>query len=81
MNKKILALALVVVSVVAVIAINGFGNSDNDASGKTLIIISPDYSSQPAAKTAIDEFVTAAEAAGFTTSVIDTLSDNAKVNG
>ncbi len=56
-------------------------DSGDDATSKTLVIISPDYSAQPAAKTAIDEFVTAANAAGFKTSVIDTLSDNAKVNG
>jgi ribose transport system substrate-binding protein len=81
MNKKILVLALAVVAVVAAAVYITTGNSGNGASGKTLAIISPDYSAQPAAKTAIDEFVTAAEAAGFTTSVVDTLSDNAKVNG
>jgi ribose transport system substrate-binding protein len=81
MNKKILVLALAVVAVVAAAVYITTGNSGNGASGKTLAIISPDYSAQPAAKTAIDEFVTAAEAAGFKTSVVDTLSDNAKVNG
>jgi len=81
MNKKILGLVAAVVAVVAVVAFIGVGNSKDSSSGKTLAIISPDYSSQPAAKTAIDEFVTAAKAAGFKTSVVDTLSDNAKVNG
>jgi ribose transport system substrate-binding protein len=46
-----------------------------------LAIISPDYSAQPAAKTAIDEFVKQANAAGIETSVVDTKSDNALVNG
>ena len=58
MNKKILVLALAVVAVVAAAVYVTTGNSGNGASGKTLAIISPDYSAQPAAKTAIDEFVT-----------------------
>jgi len=74
-------LKILTLSIVAVIALAGCSSSSDDASGKTLAIISPDYSAQPAAKTAIDEFVTAARAAGFTTTVVDTLSDNAKVNG
>lgn len=67
-------------AIVVLAALTSCGSSDS-TSEKTIAIISPDYSAQPAAKTAIDEFVKAANEAGMKTSVVDTMSDNAKVNG
>lgn len=46
----------------------------------TIAVLSPDYSAQPAAKTAIDAFVADAEARGHTATVVDTNSDNAAMN-
>lgn len=48
--------------------------------GKSLAVLSPDYSAQPAAKEAIDLFVAEAEARGHEVSVVDTNSDNAAMN-
>jgi len=50
------------------------------AGGKTLAIISPYYSSQPATKEVVDAFKTAAEAAGHTVTLTDTNNDLAAVN-
>ena len=48
--------------------------------GKTIAVLSPDYSAQPAAKTAVDAFVAEAESRGHTATVVDTNSDNAAMN-
>lgn len=47
---------------------------------QTLAVLSPDYSAQPAAKTAIDAFVVEAKGRGHTVTVVDTNSDNAAMN-
>jgi ribose transport system substrate-binding protein len=48
---------------------------------RSLAIITPDYAAQPAAKEAIDLFITEAEARGYETSLVDTNSDNAAISG
>lgn len=47
----------------------------------SIAVITPDYAAQPAAKEAIDLFVTEAEARGYDVSMTDTNSDNAAING
>ncbi|HKZ92761.1 MAG TPA: substrate-binding domain-containing protein [Candidatus Limnocylindrales bacterium] len=49
--------------------------------GKTIAVITPDYAAQPAAKEAIDLFMTEAQARGYDVSLTDTASDNAAING
>lgn len=56
------------------------GTAADDGAAKTIAVLSPDYSAQPAAKTAIDAFVTEAEARGHTATIVDTNSDNAAMN-
>jgi ribose transport system substrate-binding protein len=51
------------------------------AEARTIAIITPDYAAQPAAKEAIDLFQAEAEARGYQTSLTDTASDNAAING
>jgi ribose transport system substrate-binding protein len=48
---------------------------------RTIAIISPDYSTQPASKEAIDLFQSEAEARGYETTLVDTAGDNAAING
>jgi ribose transport system substrate-binding protein len=48
---------------------------------KTIAIISPDYAAQPAAKEAIDLFMTEAKSQGYAVTLTDTNSDNAAING
>lgn len=47
---------------------------------RTIAVLSPDYSAQPAAKEAIDLFMSAAKARGYKVSLVDTNSDNAAMN-
>ena len=49
--------------------------------GKTIAIVSPYYSNQPAPKEVVDAFKTAAEAKGYTVTLVDTKGDLAAVNG
>ena len=49
--------------------------------GKTIAIVSPYYSDQPATKEVVDAFKTAAEAKGYTVTLVDTKGDLAAVNG
>lgn len=49
--------------------------------GRTIAIITPDYAAQPASKEAIDLFITEAQARGYDTTLTDTNSDNAAING
>jgi len=49
--------------------------------GKTIAIVSPYYSNQPATKEVVDAFKTAAEAKGYTVTLVDTKGDLASVNG
>jgi ribose transport system substrate-binding protein len=49
--------------------------------GRTIALITPDYAAQPAAKEAIDLFMTEAAARGYDVSLTDTASDNAAING
>jgi len=49
--------------------------------GKTIAIVSPYYSNQPATKEVVDAFKTAAEAKGYTVTLVDTKGDLAAVNG
>jgi ribose transport system substrate-binding protein len=51
------------------------------AETRTIAIITPDYAAQPAAKEAIDLFQAEAEARGYDTTLTDTNSDNAAING
>src|SRR5687768_1128010 len=74
-------LALAATAVVAPVAAQSPSAAAPSGAGRSLIIISPDYAAQPAAKEAIDQFVLAAEARGYETNVRDTGSDNAAVNG
>mgnify|MGYP001817250253 CR=1 FL=1 len=49
--------------------------------GKSLAVITPFYSSQPATKEAVDLFIADAESRGYDTKLIDTNNDNPAVNG
>jgi ribose transport system substrate-binding protein len=49
--------------------------------GKTIAIVSPYYSNQPATKEVVDAFKTAAEGKGYTVTLVDTKGDLAAVNG
>jgi ribose transport system substrate-binding protein len=70
------ALALVVVAAPAVAQ-----DETMTGAGKSIAVITPDYAAQPAAKEAIDLFVSEAEARGYDVSLTDTASDNAAING
>jgi len=47
---------------------------------KTIAVLSPDYSAQPAAKTAVDAFIAEAESRGHVATIVDTNTDNAAMN-
>ncbi|CAN5858093.1 hypothetical protein BH23CHL8_BH23CHL8_21930 [soil metagenome] len=49
--------------------------------GRTIAVITPDYAAQPAAKEAIDQFRAEAASRGYETTLVDTASDNAAING
>jgi ribose transport system substrate-binding protein len=50
-------------------------------SGRTIAIITPDYSTQPAPKEAIDLFQAEMEARGYDVTLTDTAGNNAAING
>jgi ribose transport system substrate-binding protein len=74
-------LALAVAAVAAPVAAQSPSPAAMTGEGKTIAIISPDYAAQPASKEAIDLFVAAARARGYTTTLVDTASDNAAISG
>ena len=74
-------LALAAAALAAPVAAQSPSAPAQTGAGKTIFIVSPDYAAQPAAKEAIDQFVAAAEARGYTTDLVDTASDNAAING
>lgn len=74
-------LALTVAALAAPVAAQSPSAPAQTGAGKTIKIISPDYAAQPAAKEAIDQFIAAATARGYTTDLVDTNSDNAAING
>jgi ribose transport system substrate-binding protein len=49
--------------------------------GKSIMIITPFYASQPATTQAVDLFMAEANARGYETKLVDTAGDNAAVNG
>lgn len=49
--------------------------------GKSIIVITPFYASQPATTTAVDLFIAEASERGYDTKLVDTAGDNAAVNG
>lgn len=74
-------LALTVAALAAPVVAQSPSAPAQTGAGKTIKIISPDYAAQPAAKEAIDQFIAAATARGYTTDLVDTNSDNAAING
>jgi ribose transport system substrate-binding protein len=72
------------IAALAMVAVAGAalaGPSAAQDEARTLAIITPDYAAQPAAKEAIDLFITEAEARGYETTLTDTNRDNAAING
>lgn len=73
-----------VAGVVALAATAGLvacgSKSSSSKANKTIAIISPYYSSQPATKQVVDSFEADAKAAGYTTTLVDTKGDLAAVN-
>ncbi len=81
-RRRWIAGALAVASFAGVAACGGDdegGSGDGD--GKTIAIVSPYYSDQPATKEVVDAFTAAAEANGHTVTLVDTKGDLAAVNG
>jgi ribose transport system substrate-binding protein len=70
-----LALASTVVAAPAV------AQDDMPGEGKSIIVITPFYASQPATTEAVDLFIAEANERGFETKLVDTAGDNAAVNG
>ena len=68
-----------VVALAATAGLVACGSSSKKAN-KTIAIISPYYSSQPATKQVVDAFEADAKAAGYTTTLVDTKGDLAAVN-
>jgi len=81
-RRRWIAGALALASLAGVAACGGDdegGSGDGD--GKTIAIVSPYYSDQPATKEVVDAFTAAAEANGHTVTLVDTKGDLAAVNG
>jgi ribose transport system substrate-binding protein len=74
--------ALIAAVVVASVAIPAAAQSEAPTEeARSIAVITPDYAAQPAAKEAIDLFMTEAEARGYDVTLTDTASDNAAING
>ena len=54
---------------------------DGSGDGKSIIVITPFYASQPATTQAVDLFIAEATDRGYDTKLVDTAGDNAAVNG
>lgn len=54
---------------------------DGSGDGKSIIVITPFYASQPATTQAVDLFIAEANERGYETKLVDTAGDNAAVNG
>ncbi len=81
-QRRWIAAALAATSLAGVAACGGDdGESSGNGDGKTIAIVSPYYSDQPATKEVVDAFTAAAEANGHTVSLVDTKGDLAAVNG
>lgn len=81
-RRRWIAGALALASLAGVAACGGDdegGSGDGD--GKTIAIVSPYYSDQPATKEVVDAFTAAAEANGHTVTLVDTKGDLSAVNG
>lgn len=79
-RRRWIAGALAVASFAAVAACGG-DDEGSSGDGKTIAIVSPYYSDQPATKEVVDAFTAAAEANGHTVTLVDTKGDLAAVNG
>lgn len=71
------ALALAATAVAAPVV----AQDDMAGEGKSIIVITPFYASQPATTAAVDLFIAEAEERGYETKLVDTAGDNAAVNG
>lgn len=82
-KRRWTAVALAAASLAGVAACGGDDgeSSSGGGEGKTIAIVSPYYSDQPATKEVVDAFTAAAEANGHTVSLVDTKGDLAAVNG
>jgi len=56
-------------------------DEEGTGAGKSIIVITPFYASQPATKEAVDLFIGDAESRGYEAKLVDTAGDNAAVNG
>lgn len=75
------AVSIAALAIMAAVAPGTAQDETMTGEGKSIAVITPDYAAQPAAKEAIDLFVTEAEARGYDVSLTDTASDNAAING
>ena len=83
-TRKTVRLGLVAASTIAVAVattVMPAAAQDETGAGKSIAVITPDYAAQPAAKEAIDLFVSEAKARGYDVKMTDTNSDNAAING
>jgi len=80
-RRRLVAGFLTMAAVAGVAACGGDDEGGSEGDGKTIAIVSPYYSDQPATKEVVDAFTAAAEANGHTVTLVDTKGDLAAVNG
>jgi len=80
-RRRLVAGFLTMAAVAGVAACGGDDEGGSEGGGKTIAIVSPYYSDQPATKEVVDAFTAAAEANGHTVTLVDTKGDLAAVNG
>jgi ribose transport system substrate-binding protein len=74
-SVAVLALATTAIAAPAV------AQDEMSGEGKSIIVITPFYASQPATTQAVDLFIAEATDRGYETKLVDTAGDNAAVNG
>jgi ribose transport system substrate-binding protein len=74
-SVAVLALATTAIAAPAV------AQDEMSGEGKSIIVITPFYASQPATTQAVDLFIAEANDRGYETKLVDTAGDNAAVNG
>ena len=79
-RRGIVAVAALALATTAVAA-PAVAQDDMSGEGKSIIVITPFYASQPATTQAVDLFIAEATERGYETKLVDTAGDNAAVNG
>jgi ribose transport system substrate-binding protein len=80
-RRRLVAGFMAVAAFAGVAACGGDDEGAIGGEGKTIAVVSPYYSDQPATKEVVDAFKAAAEANGHTVTVVDTKGDLSAVNG